>query len=52
MKGVVKKVVKSVLFGPLSTIASFVFRFISKLEYSYFNNQWDNQGWKNQTSLK
>ena len=47
MKNVVKKSVKLVLYGPLSPIASILFRTLSNLEYRYFNRKWTKQNWKN-----
>lgn len=46
MKNVVKKSVKLVLYGPLSPIASILFRTLSNLEYRYFNRKWTKQNWK------
>lgn len=44
MRNMVKKVLKKIIYGPLSPIASITFRIISNLEYKYFNNKWKKQG--------
>ena len=46
MENIVKQAVKKLIHGPLSPIASITFRIISNLEYKYFNNKWEKQGWK------
>ena len=50
MKNVVKQTVKRIIYGPLSPIASITFRIISNLQYKYFNNKWERQGWKKPSS--
>ena len=46
MANIVKQAVKKLIYGPLSPIASILFRIISNLEYKYFNNKWKKQGCK------
>lgn len=46
MVNIVKQVVKKLIYGPLSPIASITFCIISNLEYKFFNNKWKKQGWK------
>ena len=46
MANIVKQALKKLIYGPLSPIASITFRIISNLEYKYFNNKWEKQGWK------
>lgn len=46
MSGIIKKLAKKIVYGPLSPIASPVFALISSLEYWHFNNKWKKQGWK------
>lgn len=38
------KLVKKILYGPLSPIASAAFALISSLEYRHYNNKWKKQG--------
>ena len=40
------KIVKKLMYGPLSPIAVWAFRFISDTEYLYFNSKWQRAGWK------
>ena len=38
------KIVKKLMYGPLSPIAVWAFRFISDTEYLYFNSKWQRAG--------
>lgn len=40
------KIVKKLMYGPLSPVAVWAFRFISDMEYLYFNSKWKRAGWK------
>ena len=46
MGSIIKKVIKKVIYGPLSPSAAYIFRLISNLEYRHFTKKWEQQGWK------
>lgn len=46
MVNIVKKVVKKLIYGLLCPVAALTFRFISDVEYLYFNKKWKRAGWK------
>lgn len=41
-----KKMAKKLVYGPMAPIVSPVFALISHWEYSYFQHEWQKQGWK------
>lgn len=42
----IKQFCKTLIYGPLSPVASLAFATISDLEYRYFSRKWKRQGWK------